>query len=137
MESNFNLKKFLVENKLTTNSRVLKEQQEQIPNDIIWTDEDEDTASHGTFNQWGQGASELEEYYVELLGFSPSTGKAYTGGAFGSYGETDYDSIDGVKEMNSRESKYYFNSLKKYKPEEYKKLQSVNQEKLDESEDRV
>ena len=81
--SNFNLKKFLTENKLTNNSKILNEVadsgDEMVPNDIIWTDEDEDTGSQGTFNQFDQSAEDLDGYEVEVLGYSPSTGKAYVG----------------------------------------------------------
>ena len=127
MENNFNLRKFLSENKLTGNSRLLKES----PNDIIWTDEEEDTGSHGTFNQLDLGASDLDYYEVELLGYSPSTGKAYYGQTSGEYGEVDYDNIDGIKEMNPRETENYIASLKKYEPEHYNKF-TGNSSQVDE-----
>jgi len=120
MENNFDLRKFLVENKLTSTSRTINEQ--TIPNDIVWTDEDEQTASQGTFNQMDQSSDDLEGYDVELLGYSPSTGKAYKGYAGGSYGETDYDDIDGVEEMNPRETEHYIAALKKHEPEHFNKM---------------
>jgi hypothetical protein len=121
METNFNLKKFLTENKLTSLSKQLNEQ-ENIPNDIVWTDEDEDTSGSGTFNQLGLDASELDSYEVTLLGYSPSTGKAYSGTTSGEYGEVDYDNIDQVEEMNPRLTKNYIEDLKKYQPEHYKRF---------------
>lgn len=132
MENNFNLKKFLTENKLTVNSRVLNEvadgSNEMIPNDIIWTDEDEDTASQGTFNQFDQSAEDLDGYEVEVLGYSPSTGKAYVGSTFGSYGETAFDDVDDIRQMNSKETGYYMDALKQYEPEHFKKMSQLNQE---------
>jgi len=191
MENNFNLKKFLTENKLTNNSKILSEasgksealakaktshnktmsklkgqsqgasggvtraredkeieryekeverinkkftsnevadgSNEMIPNDIIWTDEDEDTASQGTFNQFDQSAEDLDGYEVEVLGYSPSTGKAYVGSTFGSYGETAFDDVDDIRQMNSKETGYYMDALKQYEPEHFKKMSQLNQ----------
>lgn len=134
--SNFNLKKFLTENKLTNNSTLLQEEDitEPIPNDIIWTDEDEDTASQGTFNQFDQSAEDLEGYEVEVLGYSPSTGKAYVGSTYGSYGETEFDDVDGVRQMNSKETEYYMDALKKYEPEHFRKISQLNTKELNEAE---
>jgi len=195
MENNFNLKKFLTENKLTNNSKILNEVSENfldavfnslndmmrageisgeefdaaknkldsnpasltpfekrkdiqaaaesllkgvnevtdsgdemVPNDIIWTDEDEDTASQGTFNQMDQSAEDLDGYEVEVLGYSPSTGKAYVGSTFGSYGETAFDDVDDIRQMNSKETGYYMDALKQYEPEHFKKMSQLNQE---------
>ena len=195
MENNFNLKKFLTENKLTSNSKILNEVSENfldavfnslndmmrageisgeefdaaknkldsnpasltpfekrkdiqaaaesllkgvnevtdsgdemVPNDIIWTDEDEDTASQGTFNQFDQSAEDLDGYEVEVLGYSPSTGKAYVGSTFGSYGETAFDDVDDIRQMNSKETGYYMDALKQYEPEHFKKMSQLNQE---------
>jgi hypothetical protein len=121
MADNFNLRQFLTENKLTKNAKLLNENVD-IPNDIVWTAEDEDTASQGTFNTFDQEASELDGYDVELTGYSPSTGKAYEGFANGSYGETDYDSVDGIRELNPREAEYYLNALRKERPELFTKV---------------
>ena len=192
MENNFNLKKFLTENKLTNNSKILNEVSENfldavfnslndmmrageisgeefdaaknkldsnpasltpfekrkdiqaaaesllkgvnevtdsgdemVPNDIIWTDEDEDTASQGTFNQFDQSAEDLDGYEVEVLGYSPSTGKAYVGSTFGSYGETAFDDVDDIRQMNSKETGYYMDALKQYEPEHFKKMSQL------------
>ena len=132
--SNFNLKKFLTENKLTGNSILLQEEDttQPIPNDIIWTDEDEDTASQGTFNQFDQSAEDLEGYEVEVLGYSPSTGKAYVGSTYGSYGETEFDDIQDLRQMSSSETKHYMEALEKYEPEHFKKMSQLHTEKLNE-----
>jgi len=124
MENNFNLRKFLVENKLTSTSRTIKENRQNIPDDIIWTDEDEHSAGQGTFNQYDLSSSELDHYDVELLGYSPSTGKAYTAFTSGEYGETDYDNVDGVEELDQRETENYIERLKKYHPDHYRSITS-------------
>jgi hypothetical protein len=60
---NFNLKKFLVENKLTTNSRLLKEEQESVGLLQVLTNYGEDYVSLEDFNQAGE-----EEMYSEFMG---------------------------------------------------------------------
>jgi hypothetical protein len=129
---NFNLKKFLVENKLTSNSKQIKEG--NIPNDIVWTSEEEDTGSHGTFNQLDLDASDLDYYEVEVLGYSTSTGKAYSGQTSGEYGEVNYDDIDEIKEMNPEETENYILYLKKYEPEHFRKMSQLNTKELSEEE---
>lgn len=135
-DSNFiynQVEKFIKTNmpELANQSGEVSEQEGSIPNDIVWTDEEEDTGSHGTFNQLDLDASELDYYEVEVLGYSTSTGKAYSGKTSGEYGEVDYDDIDGIKEMNPRETKHYIASLKKYEPEHYSKF-TGNSRQVDE-----
>ena len=114
-------------NKKFTNNEVADGSNEMVPNDIIWTDEDEDTGSQGTFNQFDQSAEDLDGYEVEVLGYSPSTGKAYVGSTFGSYGETAFDDVDDIRQMNSKETGYYMDALKQYEPEHFKKMSQLNQ----------
>ena len=118
------------ENKLTDNSKLLKES----PNDIVWTDEEEDTGSHGTFNQLDLDASDLDYYEVEVLGYSTSTGKAYSGKTSGEYGEVNYDDIDEIEEMNPEETENYILHLKKYEPEHFRKMSQLNTKELSEEE---
>jgi len=90
-----------------------------IPDDIIFTDDDPQI---GHMDLMGRSVEDLDEYDVEVYGYSPSTGKAYKGMTGGSFGATDFDDVDGIEEMNPRETKNYIDAMKKYDPEHYERM---------------
>jgi hypothetical protein len=108
-KKNFNLKKFLAENKLTVGSRNINEMNlynlSDLPSDVEW--KEGGVADTGTDNPLGAELGERESYDVEVFGYSPSTGKSYEGLAGGSYGETDYDTIDNIEEIPNERNPYY------------------------------
>ena len=103
---NFDFRKFLSENKLTSASKgsVIKEEatvfidQKDLPQDVEWESEGS-VAATGTENPFDLSDDEREEYDVEVFGYSPSTGKSYKGLAGGSYGEVDFENIDVIEEI--------------------------------------
>jgi len=105
----FDYKKFLVENKLTIDSRNINEMNlynlKDLPSDVEW--QEGGTADAGTDNPLGAEPSERESYDVQVFGYSPSTGKSYEGLAGGSYGETDFDTIDNIEEIPNKLNPYY------------------------------
>jgi hypothetical protein len=108
-KKNFNLKKFLAENKLTIDSRNLNEMNlynlSDLPSDVEW--QEGGVADTGTDNPLGSELGERESYDVQVFGYSPSTGKSYEGLAGGSYGETDFDNIDNIEEIPNERNPYY------------------------------
>jgi hypothetical protein len=105
----FDYKKFLVENKLTIDSRNINEMNlynlSELPSDVEW--KESGVADTGTDNPLGAEPSERESYDVQVFGYSPSTGKSYEGLAGGSYGETDFDTIDNIEEIPNERNPYY------------------------------
>lgn len=102
--SNFNLRKFLTENKLTPTAKSLKTEatifidQKDLPQDVEW-ESGGSVAATGTENPFDLDDDQRENYDVEVFGYSPSTGKSYTGLAGGSYGEVDFENIDVIEEV--------------------------------------
>jgi hypothetical protein len=104
----FDLRKFLAENKLTIDAKNINEMNlynlSDLPSDVEW--KEGGVADTGTDNPLGLELGERESYDVEVFGYSPSTGKSYTGLAAGSYGETDFDTIDNIEEVPSNINEY-------------------------------
>ena len=101
-----------VKKELAKRKGSVKENTLEHPDDIEWT-EDGVLPYGGTDNPWDQDESEREGYDVEMNGKSTSTGKYYVGIAAGSYGETDYDSIEIDREMRPEEAEAYQDYLDK------------------------
>lgn len=106
---NFDYKKFLVENKLTLDSKNINEMNlynlGDLPSDVEW--QEGGVSDMGTENPLGAEPSERESYDVQVFGYSPSTDKSYEGLAGGSYGETDFDTIDNIEEIPNKRNPYY------------------------------
>lgn len=110
---NFDYKKFLAENKLTADSRNMNEMNlynlGDLPSDVEW--QEGGIEDMGTDNPLGAEPSEREGYDVQVFGYSPSTDKSYEGLAAGSYGETDFDTIDNIEEIPNKRNPYYPGNL--------------------------
>ena len=76
-----------------------------LPSDVEW--QEGGVSDMGTENPLGANPSERESYDVEVFGYSPSADKSYEGLAGGSYGETDFDTIDNIEEIPNKRNPYY------------------------------
>lgn len=105
MAKDFNIRKFLTENRLTPNSMEVNETGE--PQDIQWEKD-------GTVNSYGtHDPDEMDEVEYEMVGCSEETGKCYLATAFGSYGEIDDSSVQIVRELDPEEEQHYRKSLER------------------------